>query len=555
MNMAPEQHPQDLREYVRVLRARKLEVGVVTFVMVAVALLFSWRQTPVYQGKAKVLVKPIQNVAGTVQIPQAPNLDTERELILSQAVARQVQVDLGVATPVDTLLDHARVQVVTDTEILLVKYDDPSPKTAATLANAFATAYVNFRDMQAKAQFDAVAATVQTQIGEVQSRLTDLRRRIDATTDPAQKDSLQAERDTFVAELGVLQQRILDLRSNSSIGQSAAQIVQDADVPRSPISPNKVRDGLLALFAGLTLGVGFAFLRERLDDRVKSREELERRLAAPVLAAVPKVGGWRNRDEVQLIMKTDPKSPVSEAYRTLGTNIQYLASRHPLKVLMVTSSMGGDGKSTTSANLAVVLAQAGKRVILISADLRRPRLHQFFNLRNDLGLSNVLADGTALALVAKDPGIANLRVVGGGPIPHDPAALLGSRRASEFIQSIREVSDFVIIDTPPVLAVADASILAPMVDGTIFVMNAERSSRSAMTQTRNQLENAGANLIGAVYNNFDPNQSAAYSHYYHNYYYQYYGVSDGATNGNGTTLKRLSRRLKGSGPERSSTGR
>jgi capsular exopolysaccharide synthesis family protein len=288
---------------------------------------------------------------------------------------------------------------------------------------------------------------------------------------------------------------------------------------------------------------------------VKSREELERRLAAPVLAAVPKVGGWRNRDEVQLIMKTDPKSPVSEAYRTLGTNIQYLASRQPLKVLMVTSSMGGDGKSTTSANLAVVLAQAGKRVILISADLRRPRLHQFFGFRNDLGLSSVLADGTSLALVAKDPGIANLRVVGGGPIPHDPAALLGSRRAAEFIRSIRDVSDFVIIDTPPVLAVADASILAPMVDGTIFVMNAERSSRSAMIQTRNQLENAGANLIGAVYNNFDPNQSAAYSHYYHNYYYQYYGVSDGATNGNGTTLKRLSRRLRGTGPERLPTGR
>jgi succinoglycan biosynthesis transport protein ExoP len=551
MTTSTDQHPEDLREYIRVLRARKFEVGVVAVLLVAATMFLSFRQTPVYEGQAKVLVKPIQGVGGTIAISQAPNLDTERELILSQAVAEQVRNDIDTDTPVNTLLLHARVQVVTDTEVLLVKYDDPDPATAAKLANAFAVAYVTFRSKQAQDQFDSASEAVQSRIDSIQTNLSDLRQRIEATTDPALKDSLQSQRDTYVAELGVLEQRLLDLRSNASVAGSSAEIVQQSDVPTSPVSPNKVRNGALALFAGLALGVGFAFLRERLDDRVKSRQELERRLGAPVLAAVPRIAGWRNREDVQLIMRTDPRSPVSEAYRTLGTNIQYLASQQPLKVLMVTSSIGGDGKSTTSANLGVVLAQAGKRVILISADLRRPRVHFFFGVRNDAGLSNILADAMTLAQVAKDPGVVNLRIVSGGPIPQDPAALLGSRRAADFIQSVREVSDFVIIDTPPVLAVADASILAPLVDGTIFVMNAERSSRSALIQARDQLDNAGANIVGAVYNNFDPGKTSSYPYSYHNYYSQYYDGEQGASNTNGSTLRqRVTRRSKGKSLER-----
>jgi len=228
-------------------------------------------------------------------------------------------------------------------------------------------------------------------------------------------------------------------------------------------------------------------------------------------------------------MRTEPKSPSSEAYRTLGTNIQYLASRQSLKVIMVTSALGGDGKTTTSANLAVALAQAGKRVILVSADLRRPRIHQFFGLPNDVGLSDALADSISASKVTRDAGIRTLRVINAGPIPNDPAALLGSQQTGDFIRGLRQVSDFVVIDTPPVLAVADASILAPLVDGTVFVMDAGRSSRSALAQARDQLENAGGNIIGAVYSNFEPGQSAYYPYYY-NYYQQYFD-EDATRNG------------------------
>jgi protein-tyrosine kinase len=153
-------------------------------------------------------------------------------------------------------------------------------------------------------------------------------------------------------------------------------------------------------------------------------------------------------------------------------------------------------------------------------------VHNFFGMRNDVGLANVLSDGITLSQVARDPGIPNLRIVTAGFIPHDPAALLGSQRAAKFIASLRDVADFIVIDTPPVLAVADASILAPLMDGTVFVLDAERSSRSDMIQSRDQLENAGGNIVGIVYNNFDPGQSTAYP-YYSSYYYQYYGTEEG----------------------------
>jgi non-specific protein-tyrosine kinase len=532
---ATEQHQPDLREYFSVLRSRRLEVALVTLVLVGVTLFLSFRQTKIYEARAKVLVRPLQTATSGSSVPQQPDLDTERELLVSQAVADEVRKDLHLTMPLKDLLRDLRVQVVTDTAVLQVAYDDPSPQEAARLANGFANAYVSFRVQQAQADFAAASEAVSSRITDLQDQISKLTGQINATKDQVLRDSLQTRRDTLIVQLGVLNQRLLDLQANSSVSESgAAQIIQTADVPGSPISPNPVRNGVLALMVGIALGVGFAFLRERLDDRLKTVHEAERRLGVPVLAAVPHVGKWRKLEDTQLVMKEEPKSPVAESYRTLGTNIQYLGSQQPLSVIMVTSATGGDGKTTTAANLGMVLAHAGKRVILLSADLRRPRLHQFFGLTNGVGLSDALVGPTLLAGVVDDPGIDNLRVVHAGPMPNDPAALLGSSRMPEFLQALREVADFVIVDTPPVLAVADASILAPLMDGTIFVLDATRSKRSVTGQAREQLEKAGAKLVGSVYNNFDPTTAGRYPYYY-DYYYQYshYTPTPSQTNGNG----------------------
>jgi capsular exopolysaccharide synthesis family protein len=163
-------------------------------------------------------------------------------------------------------------------------------------------------------------------------------------------------------------------------------------------------------------------------------------------------------------------------------------------------------------------------------------VHSFFGLPNKVGLSDALADSSRLPDAISDPGIDHLRVISGGPVPPDPAALLAGQNAVSFLDSLREMADFVILDTPPILAVADASILVPLTDGVVYVLNAETGSRSAMSHARDQLENAGANLIGGVYNNFDPSNRAGYSSYY--YYYQYYGTPEPSTNGNGKGLFR-----------------
>ncbi len=531
-----ELHQTDIREYLRVFRTRRYEILIATVLVVAATGFLTLRQTPVYEGQVKVLVNPVQNPSSSFVVPQQPNLDTERQLITSQAVAQKVQSELHLTATVDVLLRHVSVEVLTNTEVLVVKYDDVSPIVAARIANGFAKAYVEFRTEQAVQQYEAAAAAVTKRINGIQASLADLEGRIKATTDPTQIDSLQAQRDTLVAQMGVLQSRLLDLQSNASVVQgTAAQIVQPAEIPRSPVSPNKVRNGALALVGGLALGVGFAFLRERLDDRIKGREEMERRLGAPVLAVVPKVAAWRRQEQAYLVLREDPKSPVSEAYRTLATNIQYLGSREGLKALMVTSGLAGDGKTTTSANLAVALAQAGKRVVLISADLRKQRLHRFFSLSNVKGMSDALSGRISLAEATRDPGVPNLRLIVGGATPANPAALLGSQAAKEMIESLREVADFIIIDTPPVLAVADASILAPHTDGALLVIEAGQSSRSALMQTRDQLETAGGQIIGAVFNNFDPNQGKAYAYhyYYYNYYAEYHATENGTSGRNG----------------------
>lgn len=506
-------HAEDLREYLRILRSRRVSIAVIAAVCLAAALFVSFQATPVYEGQSKVLVKPVQSVASTsLSLPQAPNLDTERELILSQAVAGLVRRTQHLGTPVVDLLRHVSVEVVSDTEVLVIKYDDPNPQVAARLANGFAAGYVDFRTQEALDAFQAAAGAVQRRIDSLQTRLTALNSQIDSAADGQLKDSLQSQRDSLVAQLGVMQQRLADLQATGSATQAAAQVVQIADVPTSPVSPQKTRNALLALFAGLVLGVVYAFGRERFEDRVKSREEVERRLGAPVIAAVPRAPGWRRAEEAHLTMITDPRSPIAEAYRTLATNLQYMATQRPLRVVMVTSALAGEGKSTTASNLAVALAQAGRRVILLSTDLRRPRIHAFFSLRNDRGLSNILADGHHLSQVTMDPAVPNLRIINAGPEPSDPAALLGGRRAGEFLQSLRDVAEFVVVDTPPVLAVADASILAPMVDGTIFVIDAEQGRRSDLAEARDQLQHAGARIIGAVYNNFDGGPGTAYQY-------------------------------------------
>jgi polysaccharide biosynthesis transport protein len=287
----------------------------------------------------------------------------------------------------------------------------------------------------------------------------------------------------------------------------------------APVRPRTLTNTLLAAMIGAMLAVGAAFLIEYLDDTVKTADDINRVTGLSTLGAIARlkeVGGSR-----QLIAWLKTKAPESEAYRTLRTNIQFSSVDKPVKTLLVTSSSPGEGKSTTAANLAVVLAQTGQHVIVVDTDLRRPVLHKVFDVPNNTGLTT--------ALLANDPGkilthlqdteIDNLSVLTSGPIPPNPSELLGSHRMTALVQTLSELAEIVIFDSPPVLAVTDAAVLARQVDGVLLVADAGHTKEHALAAAVNELQKTGGNVLGVALNRLDARRG-------YNYYYYYYYSDD-----------------------------
>lgn len=312
------------------------------------------------------------------------------------------------------------------------------------------------------------------------------------------------------------------------------RIVDRAEEPLYPIKPRKKLNLILAALVGLGLGVGVTFLLEYLDTSIKTFEEIERQLGLSVLGEIPNIWvnevdkkklekGWRSGDEVQqiifrLITHFEPKSHVSEAYRTLRTNIQFAKVDYPLKTLLVTSSSPKEGKSTTVANIAITLAQMGSNVLLVDADLRRPVLHSIFELDQKPGLTEVLMGTKEIEEAIKPTEVGNLSLVPSGPIPPNPSELLGSQVMQRLIEELKEEYDYLLFDSPPVIAVTDAAVLSSVVDGVILVIQAGKVSREAVLRAKSLLDNVAARIIGVVLNNIKFERGHSY-YYYYRYYY------------------------------------
>lgn len=514
--------PQDegrapIREYLAILRLRKWSILLVTLVILGAALLFSSQQDPVYSSESRFLVKPV-SISGD-QTTVALNMETERQLAASTAVAERVIDKLELEKEPKALLNNLTVEVIPGTEILSLTYHAADSEETFQVANSFASQYGKFRRDQVLTELEAAAEKIQEEIDLVEEDL------VEAETEEQQAPEGSEERGDFAAQSASFQARLTLLLGEQQELQDpgdvqVGQVIQAAIRPLQPVSPDHVRNGILGLVAGLLLGIGLAFLRERLDDRLRGRMDLEDHIGAPVLAVVPRVATWKRRGETPLVTINEPRSATSEAFRTLRTSLLFAASQRDARVVMVTSPHAGEGKTATAANLAVVLAQARKRVLLISADLRKPRLHRFFDISNDRGLTSVLIGEAKPWEVVVDVGMEHLKVVPSGPVPGNPAELLGSDAMGRLLNQFREVADFVIIDSAPALVVADAHTLAPFVDAALFVADAEHTSRGAVIHARNQLEQVRATIIGAVLNNFDPSKAKS-SPYYYSYYYTY----------------------------------
>jgi succinoglycan biosynthesis transport protein ExoP len=297
--------------------------------------------------------------------------------------------------------------------------------------------------------------------------------------------------------------------------------IEEAPVPSVPIGPNWTMQVVLAAAIGLMLALAAALLLEYLDDTVKSPDDVSKMTGLTTLGVITRITG--NSPAERLIAARHPKSPISEAYRTMRTNLQFSSLDRPLRSLVVTSANPKEGKSTTLANLGVVMAQAGKSVVLVDSDLRRPVLHKIFQVPNKEGLTNVLLEETLyLNGQLQETGIENLRILTSGPLPPNPSELLGSKKMQRLLDELKEQADVVLFDTPPALAVTDAAVLASQTDGVLVVAEAGRTRRAAAKQALDNLKQVGATLMGVAMNRLSL-RGLGRSYYY----YYYYDSSEG----------------------------
>jgi polysaccharide biosynthesis transport protein len=521
----------EFRDYLAVFKRQSALILALMLLGAAAAAAYTFRRTAVYESTASVLVRAITTNAFDPgqRIDQQLNMFNQRQLAQSEPVAQVAAKSLGTTATPAQLLEHVRVDVPANSQILRIHYRDTVPLTAQRGADEFGKAYLAFREADARAQAKASQTSLQRDVVRLNKQIAEAEKII------SNPEATSSDRQAAQARLTSLNNRIqpLNVQLNGflSLDFTPGTLIAAADLPSRPASPNRRLDVGIGLLVGLFLGVVLGFVRDRTDDRLRGREDLAERLDRPVLATIPPLSkrvrqdgklGWKRRHKNSLVSLEQPNSPAAESYRTLRTRMARLASQLDINSVMVVSAGVGEGKSTTAANLAVVLAETGKDVLLVSADLRRPRVHQFFGLPNKSGLSNLLTDGTppdkrrgrmadgrqmASELWSVAP---NLWVVLSGPLPPHPSALMDSDPMRQFLKEQRDLFDFIVLDCPPALVVADALALAPLADAVLVVADAKESDRDAVTRLRDEIEQVGGKIVGAVLNRSKQAGKSAY---------------------------------------------
>jgi non-specific protein-tyrosine kinase len=328
-------------------------------------------------------------------------------------------------------------------------------------------------------------------------------------TPGADAAALTARIDNDNQTLTSLQQQQLSLQQSLATQANSIILLNPAQAPLGPTSPRPLVNTLLAALAGLMIAVGGILLADYLDDSPRSPEHLSAELGAPIFASLPRV--TRRKGQLPETV-TSPHSDAAEAYRILRTSIRFANVDTPIRSLLVTSSNVGEGKTTTAANLAVTFAQAGVRVVLVDADLRRPTVHEAFDLDNTVGLTTVLYSQRDIQWkeVLRPGPVPRLQILTAGPLPPNPAELLSSRRMHRVMEHLRANVELVIVDSPPLLHVADPVVLALMTDAALLVTDVERSSIHAMQRAKEALASVGVSIAGVVLNKVPRGKSEYY---------------------------------------------
>jgi polysaccharide biosynthesis transport protein len=506
----------------RILWRRKFLILLVLLVAVVATAGIDETRTKQYQSTATLyfLAQGVSSgTAGASTALTTQQLATDVDLVQSAPVKAAVSKSLGAPAPPVTVASVGTTQLAD----LTVQSTDPA--FAAKAANAYATAYISQTRAQFVNQQLASETAVQTQINSLQTQINSVQTQLSQTSssDTTTQATLQAKLTGLYQQQSSLKTQLSQLQLTTAQSSSGGQIVTPAVPSGVPSSPKTVRDIGIAAVAGLLVGIGFALLRDNFDDRIRGKNALEELLPeVPVIGLIPVIEGWSNRNAPFLVARTNPKSASSEAYRGLRTSIQFMALDKVTKVLQITSSSAGDGKTTTSANLAWTMAESGQRVVLVSCDLRRPRIHEFFGLPNDRGFTSVLLGEAELKdVLLPIPNQPRLKVLPSGPVPPNPSELLSSVKAHEIFKSLAAYADIVLVDSAPVLPVTDAAVLSKHADAIVLVVSVGLDGRRDVIRSVETLNQINAPIVGTVVNRAGETDSYAYYNRGYGYSEQY----------------------------------
>jgi capsular exopolysaccharide synthesis family protein len=498
------------RAYLQILRRRKWWVMLAAALGLAASLAFSLTAHKQYSATAQLLVQPSVATSGLGTAQPQPvtqtDVETELQLVTSAPVQQAVRAQLNSAPAVSA-------SEVGQTNVMAITATSGVPSRAAQIANLYATAFVQYRQTVAQRSLATAEAQLRSQITTLGKQLRSLR-----------GGSASPEASALLNQQAVLKEQLAQMQVSGAVDTSDVVLVTPAQTPISPSSPKPAQDALLGLAAGLALGLGAAFLRDSLDDKLDSKEAAEHAGGAPVLGMTPVVTSWRRQPLV--VTGAEPTSPAAESYRSLRTSLQFARQERQLRSIVVTSPGVAEGKTATISNLGVVFAQAGERVVLVSCDLRRPRIGDFFGLDEQVGLTSVLlGERTLEQVLLPVPAFERLSLLPAGPVPPNPAELLNSARAQDIFVALREAFDLVLIDSPPVLPVTDAAILSRYADATLMLAAAGQTRRGDLHRAVEKLGQVGVTILGTVLNKVTRQTGRAYGYSYS--YRPYQAVSPG----------------------------
>ena len=447
-----------IQDYVKLLRTRWVVICVTIAVAVLGAVAVTLLTTPLYQASTRLFVSTTSG-ASLSDIYQGNRFSQERvvsyaELLMGETLAQRTIDKLGLDMSAEELQENVKASAKLDTVLINVEVLDESPVRARDIANTLADEFVT------------------------------MVRELETPEDGARPDA-----------------RVV--------------VEQRASIPDHPVIPKTARNIAIGLALGVALGIGLAVLRDLLDNSVKDRQTLEEITGAGLVGSIPI--DKERRKEPAISFGSD-NSAIAEAFRKLRTNLQFLAVDNPPRVIIITSSVPTEGKSTTAINVALALAEAEHNVVLVDGDMRRPMLHKYLDLVGPVGFSTVLSGGASLSEALQKTRFPGLTVLTSGAVPPNPSELLGSLAARKLLSEMRAQFDYVIVDSTPLLAVTDGAILAADSDGALIVARFGQAKREQLTHAVGNLEGVGAPLLGAVFTMMPTRGNASYS-----YSYNYYG--------------------------------